>query len=953
MTPLWKGLTHARHSRMVLVTSMVALMIALSVQFWPASPKHLAAYTLARETLPESKNSANGGERYRASGASQEQYDNRALPNSYIDYSQAIGAQKAFAAIPGPTLNQRSWLEVGPFRPNVSSVVSYTDRATQDSGRITALAIDPNCNANVCRLWVGAAGGGVWRTTTALGTRPQWLASSNGLTSTSIGSLLVDPTDPSGNTLYAGTGEPNGSSDSEAGVGLFKSTNGGQSWTLVPGSVAAAKDRSIAAIVVDPINPSHIFIGTALARHGLGAVAGGRFTPPNAPTLGVYESTNGGASFSLVFSEPQDTVIPAPNPNGGDFFRGGVSHMEADRTGLTPSQPTKIYASLFDYGLFRRDQEDDGNTSFNQVFAAAGGGSVAQSSSARTEFALAPMTNGHTRIYLADATSGAANFYRTDNANVPAASVAWMTLSSAVKGTPGYASYNFCADPAIGSQCWYDMRVASPPGQPDTVVIGGAYRYSEINQVFTPPPWPSNGRTEQRSTDAGVHFQDMTRDTQLGPCGPFGPFMQPGCPEGMHPDQHAIVFDPSNPNVIFFGDDGGITRTDGTYVDRSADCSDADRGLSGADLIDCQMWLSAIPNMIYNMNDSLRTLQYQGVSINPNNPINDFQGGTQDNGTWEFNGSPIATEAVGGDGGLSGINVQTGSIRFHTYTGPTGDVNFHAGDPLQWDFFTGPILVSGENASFYSPVIYDPNPSRANTVFFGAQHVWRTQDNGGPESYLDPTCNEFFGTGFGTIGACGDFVKIGPSLTSATFGDKAGQYVVALARTPSDTSTLWAGTRIGRVFISHNANAAAAGVTFTRIDNSTTPSRFVSGIVIDPANSNHAWISFEGYNAYNPTQPGHVFDVLYNQTTHTATWKNISYNIGDMPITGIQRDDKTGDLYASTDFGVIVLPAGSTTWQQAAPGIPPVAVYQLTIDSSARVLYAATHGRGIWRLYLK
>jgi hypothetical protein len=946
MTPLWRGMTRAHHSRAALVTGMLALVIALSVQFWPASGRQLPVHALGLYTEPVSKTSVKDNSHESVSSPSQEQYDNRALPNSYIDYSRAVGAQKAFAAIPGPTLNQRSWLEVGPFRPNVSSVVSYTQRATQDSGRITALAIDPNCSS-LCRVWIGSAGGGIWSTTTALGTRPQWISSSNGLTSNAIGSLLVDPTDPTGNTLYAGTGEANGSGDSEAGVGLFKSTNGGQSWSLVPGSVPVSKDRSIAAIAVDPINPMHIFIGTALARHGSGAVNGGRFTPPGAPTLGVYESTNGGTSFSLVLSKPQDVVIPAPNPNGGDFFRGGVSNIELDRNGLTSSsQPTKVYASLFDYGLFRRDPEDDGNTAFNQVFAAAGGGSPAQSQFARTEFALAPMSNGHTRIYLGDATSAPANFYRTDNANVPAASVVWITLSNPTPGTPGFASYNYC-----DGQCSYDMPIASPAGQPDTVVIGGSYQYGEAPGT-TGPPLPSNGRTEQRSTDAGVHFQDMTRDTQTGPCGPLGSFVSTGCPEGMHPDQHAIVFDPSNPNVIFFGDDGGITRTDGAYVDRSADCSDPARALSGADLTDCQMWLSGIPNMIYNMNDSLRTLQFQGVSVNPNNPINDFQGGTQDNGTWEMNSSPVGTETVGGDGGLSGINVLTSNIRFHTYFDAVGDVNFHTGDPLQWDFFTGPMTFSGERQSFYIPIIYDPNPSQANTIFAGLQHVWRTQDNGGPESYLDPTCNELTGTGpFFTN--CGDFVKIGPDLTSAAFGDKALQYVVAVSRTPSDTSTLWAGTRIGRVWISHNANAAPASVTFTRIDKSTTPSRFVSGIVIDPANSNHAWISFEGYNAYNPTQPGHVFDVLYNPVTHTATWTNISYNIGDMPITGIQRDDKTGDLYAATDFGVIVLPAGSTTWQQAAPGIPPVAVYQLTIDSSARVLYAATHGRGIWRLYLK
>ena len=135
-------------------------------------------------------------------------------------------------------------------------------------------------------MWVGAAGGGIWETDNALAPVPNWRASSNGLASNAIGSIALDPNDASGATLYAGTGEANGSSDSEAGVGLFKSTNFGKNWRLLPGSVAAAKDRSIGAIAVDPTNPNHIFIGTDVARHGASSVNGGRFTPPGAPQVG-------------------------------------------------------------------------------------------------------------------------------------------------------------------------------------------------------------------------------------------------------------------------------------------------------------------------------------------------------------------------------------------------------------------------------------------------------------------------------------------------------------------------------------------------------------------------------------------------------------------------------------------------------------------------------------------
>ena len=139
------------------------------------------------------------------------------------------------------------------------------------------------------------------------------------------------------------------------------------------------------------------------------------------------------------------------------------------------------------------------------------------------------------------------------------------------------------------------------------------------------------------------------------------------------------------------------------------------------------------------------------------------------------------------------------------------------------------------------------------------------------------------------------------------------------------------------------------------IDTSAQPERFVSGIVVDPSDPNHAFISFSGYNAYalaSGTATGHVFDVHYNPMGHTATWTNIDHNLGDEPITGIAYDSNTGDLFVSTDFAVDVLTSGGTQWTPAATGLPPVATYGRTIDSGARVLYAATHGRSAWSLPL-
>jgi hypothetical protein len=128
----------------------------------------------------------------------------------------------------------------------------------------------------------------------------------------------------------------------------------------------------------------------------------------------------------------------------------------------------------------------------------------------------------------------------------------------------------------------------------------------------------------------------------------------------------------------------------------------------------------------------------------------------------------------------------------------------------------------------------------------------------------------------------------------------------------------------------------------------------VSGIDVDPHNPNHAFVSYSGYNAYAAeagTATGHLFEVTYIPATHTTTWgSDLAGGLGDQPVTGIAVDWTTGNIYASTDFGVSVLSGG--VWSQASTGLPEVAVYGLTIDLAHRILFAATHGRSIYSLSL-
>jgi hypothetical protein len=877
-------------------------------------------------------------------GRAQELYDNRAYPRKWIDAAQQVTAANAANSIAAlsPAL-ATPWTELGPSGVPADALVSSESTGatagTIFSGRATAIAVAPNCNRSSCTVFIGAAGGGVWKTSNALASSPSWSPSSNGIPSNAIGSIVFDPSNPA--VIYVGTGEPNGSGDSEAGVGLYKSTDGGQNWSLVGGSTAVATGRSIGAIAIDPASASHIFIGTDVARHGSSSVNGGRFTPPGAPPVGLYESTDGGGTFTQALILPQDAVNPG-SPTGGDFFRGGCSHIELYR----PGTETQVYASFFDYGVFRRSVTLDGaNSGFKQIFNSAGNGTLPQSSFSRTEFSLAPISTGpnkgNLRIYVGDSSSAPADFYTVGNANVTAATLVggnnnagWTKLSSSTNGTPGFASFNYCS-----TQCTYDMPVYSPPGAPSTVYIGSSMQYSEIGGR-------SNGRAIQRSVDAGVNFTDMTIDTQG---------------VSLHPDQHAIASAPFNPDIVFIANDGGLWRLNGSFTDVSGECASR-TAPDSANRTDCLSWLSKVPTTISTMNNGLGTLQFQSLSKNVASASDDIMGGTQDNGTQAFpNGSWFVT--IFGDGGQSGIN--TSSKRFHTFFDAQIDMNFRfnsnaflcptcPGNETGWNwvsdtFFSG--AAAGEARSFYIPIIFDPVVN--GTLFTGLQHVWRTQDDNGGQPFLEQHCNEFVGT-FDV--PCGDWVAIGTDLTSNSFGkDKnpPGQYIVATERAPSDTGTLWVGLRRGRVFVSSNADKPSGQVVFYRIDTSAQPERFVSGIAIDPNNPNHAFISYSGYNAYataSGTATGHVFEVTYDPSGHKATWTDRSYDVGDQPVTDIALDSQTGNLFVSTDFGVNML--AGTHWVPAASGLPPVAVYGLTIDSAHRVLYAATHGRGAWRLGL-
>ncbi len=820
-----------------------------------------------------------------------------------------------------------AWTQVGPSRAlypatEFRNSYGYVPNEYVAGGRTTSIAVSSVCKPGDCMAWITPAGGGVWRTDNLLARTPAWKYLGGALGINAAGSVTVDANDKSGRTVYVGTGEANVcGSGCAAGVGLYKSTDAGRTWTGPLGKDALG-GKGIGEILIKPGDPNTLYVATTTALRGMSSVCCNGVTRPvpDAAKWGLYKSTDGGQSWDFVHNGSSDaskcTGSAEEFANQATCSPRGVRNLEFD-----PSDSDTVYASSYARGIWR---SNDAGATWTQIKESLNAAVL----TTRPAFDVAKLPNGKTRMYVFEGNTGNpySRLFRSDD--VAGGTPTFTDLTSANVANSGYAWYNLC-----GGQCWYDVFVHTPEGHPDMVYAGGSYAYGETI---------ANKRAVVLSTDAGVTGTDMTFDGT-----------DPLHPNGLHPDQHDLVTNPNNPYQFFEANDGGVMRSSGKLVDRSAWCEDPNRRLdTEAKLARCRQMLSAIPSKLDGVNDGLSTLQFMSLSVSPHDPTQ-LQGGTQDNGTWENDDTRTWTNTLIGDGGQSGYDVGDPDFRFHSFFNASPEVNFSAGDIGSWIWISDPIY-GHPGTQFYSPIISDPKVS--GTMFVGTgRTAYRTTTFGLGDRTLEEAnriCNTWTGTFEDT---CGDWAELGGTrLTDAAWGDRDGGAVGAVERTVADTSTAWSATTTGRVFISHNVDdTAAADVQWTRLDDdATTPGRFVSSIYVDPADGNHAWISYSGFDVNTPDTPGHVFEVTVDPATGESTWVDRSYDVGDQPVTDLVRDDVTGDLYAATDFGVLRLAAGSSSWTDAASGMPNVEVAGLTIVPGARVLYAASHGLSAWKLTL-
>ncbi|MDQ3821713.1 MAG: hypothetical protein M3321_00530, partial [Actinomycetota bacterium] len=878
-----------------------------------------------------------------------------------------------------PAVGTGAWVPYGPTNGLNDLTNARRDRAVYNAGtenfggRTLDGEIDPGCAPppGECALWIANSSGGVWRTLNALDTDnpatqanegPIWEYLSHTFEHNNVGAIELDPNDPSRNTLWAGTGEFNACAVCEIGVGVYvtksaKSKAEGSFGWQGPLGEKHFFGRGIGDIQVKPGDSSTIFVASGRAvRGGSNTCCGGADAlTPGAPHFGVWRSQDTGKTWELVH-QGAEVLCTASHPDVVSTNQTACSPRGARRIKFDPVDPNTIYASFYARGIWRSKANGNPGT-WEQIMAP-----IADSAAFTTErpmFDVVQLPNGETRMYVGVGGANVpARFRRNDNVRTaPAATVAasWQEMSNPVPDTPGYSSYAFC-DP----QCWYDQYVyapANPENAPlsgathDTVYIGGANQYGENDHVTG----RSNGRAVLLSLNGGEFFHDMTEDAS-----------HPTHPGALHPDHHAIVVNPKNFRQFFDLGDGGVNRSNGVFVDNSAQCSAPPKLYVTPRKEFCEMLLRQVPERLNAINLSYRSLHIYDLEYDRRNPER-LAFGTQDNGSWETMGSKETWLNVNvADGGHNSFDAPTGDPEF-ALTGWQGGLLEVRYQPMSqfdvnWisDTLTTPPY-STELVPFIANAITDP--VTPGTLWTGREHVFRS-DNWGRNPVFGAgeagkaahrtNCNVWEGTF--VVFPCDDWKPLGDPgpdgrLTSPTRGDRAGGFVAFLERAPSDVDTLWAATSTGRIFVSKNAKTALPpAVVFDRIDDDVTaandPPRYPTDIFIDPKDPNHAWITYSGYNAKTPAFPGHVFEVRYvpNASTFVVLDGHKINGYGDIPAQSIVVTDQA--LYVANDYNVVMKERSSDVWKHTPAGLPNMLVTDLVWVPEKDVLYAGTHGQG-------
>ena len=354
-----------------------------------------------------------------------------------------------------------------------------------------------------------------------------------------------------------------------------------------------------------------------------------------------------------------------------------------------------------------------------------------------------------------------------------------------------------------------------------------------------------------RSTDGGATFKPIANE--------------------VHTDWHVITFDPNNPDIMWAGTDGGVyisTDAGNTWTSRSA-------GLS-------------------------ITQFYPGVSVHPLGTR--VAGGSQDNGTHVYSGTPFWDAFSGGDGGYTAINfkdpsIQWGETQWSVTSGTVGNIFRRDGIGLTRRA-TG--IGTTDRASFIPPLVMDPvNPSK---LYFGTYRLYRTTNEGQL------------------------WTAISGDLTNGT------GVISSVAISPTDTNTIWVGTSDGRALVSSDGGTTFAAAT-------GLPARSVTRVVPHPTDSRRALVTVSGFGA------AHVWETA---DAFVSPVVSISAGLIDAPTNVALYVPSANVIMVGTDVGIFQTGDGGSTWVAGPTGMPNVIIQDLVFRPEIGLIVAGTYGRGMF-----
>lgn len=803
-----------------------------------------------------------------------------------------------------PTFSYLQWQNMGP-QPMVSDAGNSQDYGLT-TGRITAMAVD-RADATGNTVYIGSAFGGVWKSTNAAA------ATSSSVTFTPI--FETQPTlaigaiglQPNGNVLLVGTGEANSASDSYYSLGIFRSTDGGQSWAQISSAENGGRPfhgLAFGEFAFSTLNPNLVVTSAASSAVGIDTGA----ETQGGDGRGVYYSNDAGLTWSKAVASDPAGVIDAGSTSAAIFYPA---------TG-------KFYAVFRFHGLYSSTDGATWTRMASQPDAAITSVSCPNTPvSFNCPIYRGSMTIANGEMFLAyvdsvNSDGGGNPVLHILRLNVSGSTeTGWTSLVNTAVVNPSNGIFACGDNTGCGAQQGtYNLYLkAVPRTQTTTDLFFGAVNLFKC------------------SVQVGGSACSWQNLTHVYGCSPFAATAH------IHPDQHAMDFIfPNNGSefVAYYGNDGGVYRT-----------------LTGSGLTISSC--TGGTNPFQELNSRLGALgQFVGMSNHPT-VGGSVLGGTQDNGTLLLDPSTSGTSGktfLGiniGDGGFNAIDPTNGNHLFASFpNGTTGAIQDCTLGPNCSDALFSTVVDSsglgGDASAFYMPYILDPQ--RPASLLVGTCRVWRVDSNNVPATALKLSNN--FSTGDTTVCSSGTgsgHAKVRAIAAGGPIGGSGNSQVIYAGT----YNTTQAGS--GHVFVTTNSDGGPA--TWVDRTGNINPSAYdISSIAVSPFDATGA-TAYLGIMGFNPkgAHAGHI----WKTTDFGATWTDKTADLPDVPVDSLAWDPFSPNIiYAGTDIGVFVTTDDGASWSEFGSGLPNVAVTDLKTYNAAglKKLRAATYGRGIWQIDL-